>query len=292
MLRFPAIRRLSFPLVFLLFAAPIAAPPQARARMETSILKTLALETAPRDIAVSSDGEWIFVLVESGEIRVFDAEGMQSDTLRVGSDIDGIETGPRPDILFLRSARSKSIRVLAIDPIRDIDTAGSPSKGPADAPVTIAVFSEFECPFCAQLSLLIEDVAAVYAETVRVAYKHYPLRRHPMSRPAALASHAAWQQGKFWEYQRKLYENQDNLTNEFLREAAEDLGLDMKRFRADMASPEAEKAIRKDIADAAEAGVRGVPAVFVNGRALKSRTVAGFQELIEKALAESAEKAE
>lgn len=270
----------------------LCAPFSASATIEVVPQETLRFERPPRDIAVSSDGEWIFVLTEGGTVQVFDSEAKLADTFSVAPDVEAIETGRRPDILFLRSPRSKSIQILAIEVVRDIDTAGSPFKGPADAPVTIVVFSEFECPYCARLSPMLDDVANAFPETVRLVYKHFPLRRHRTSLPAAMAAWAAQQQGKFWEYHHLLYEKFDDLDLEYLRKSAEELELDMEKFEADMASAEAMKAVRKDIADAEAAGVRGVPAVFVNGRLLKNRSIEGFQELIEKALAEPGKPAD
>ena len=276
--------------VFLLFLlVPAVGPPALAATIEVTPRETLTFGSEPRDIAISSDGEWIFVLTVSGEIAVLNAQGEPIDTLTVGPEVDAIETGPRPHILFLRSTGAKTVRILAVEPVREIDTAGSPFKGPADAPVEIVVFSEFQCPYCAQLSPLLDDVAMVYPETVRVVYKHFPLRRHKMSHPAAKAAFAAQQQGKFWKYHHRLYENFEKLTPEFLRETARTLELDMEQFESDMNSKATMAAIQRDIQDAREADVRGVPAVFVNGRSLKSRSIEAFQELIEKALAETSD---
>lgn len=277
-----------FALLSLLFSPLLLVEPffpaEATARMDVALQETLSLESPPKDVAVSADGEWIFVLTGGGTIVVFDSQGKQNDVLSVEGHIDGIEAGSRPDMLFLRSEKEKSVRLLQVEPIRDIDTAGSPFKGPADAPVKIVVFSEFECPYCARLSPLLDDVAAAFPETVRVVYKHFPLRRHEMSRQAALAAYAAQQQEKFWGYHHRLYENFNELTPEFLVETAQVLELDMEKFEADRTSPQAMAAVQKDIADAREAGVRGVPAVFVNGRSLRSRSLEAFQELIEKAM--------
>jgi protein-disulfide isomerase len=275
------------PAFFLAILFGLFLPGETHARMESTVLETFNLESPPRDVAVSADGEWIFVLAKDGKIHVFDSRGQKNDTLSPNIKVDGIEAGPRPDRLFLRSEGGKAVQLLQVEPIRDIPAAGSPSKGPADAPVEIVVFSEFECPHCARLSPVLNDIAEAFPETVRVVYKHFPLRRHEMSQPAALAAYAAQRQGKFWEYHHRLYENFNELTPEFLAEAAEALELDMERFENDRNSAEAMAAVQRDLAHAREAGVRGVPAVYVNGRSLKSRSIEGFQELIEKGLADS-----
>jgi protein-disulfide isomerase len=278
---------LFIPAVILALVSGLALPGNARARMESTLQETFNLESSPLDVAVSSDGEWIFVLTKGGTIEVFDAQGRKKDTISADAAVDGIEAGPRPDLLFLRSGKKNTVQLLQVEPIRNIPTVGSPFKGPADAPVEIVVFSEFECPYCARLSPMLDDVAEAFPETVRVIFKHFPLRRHEMSGPAAQASYAAQQQGKFWEYHHRLYENFNELTPEFLVETAEALELDMERFEKDRNSPAAQAAVQRDLAHAREAGVRGVPAVYVNGRSLKSRSLEGFQELIEKGLADS-----
>lgn len=272
---------------FLALSFALFHPAETHARMESTALETFQLESPPRDVAASADGEWIFVLTKDGKIHVFDSEGQKNDILSPDIKVDGIEAGPRPDLLFLRSEGGKTVQLLQVEPIRNIPTAGSPFKGREDAPVEIVVFSEFECPYCARLSPMLNDVAEAFPETVRVVYKHFPLRRHEMSQPAARASFAAQQQGKFWEYHHRLYEKFNELSPEYLVEIAETLELDMERFEKDRNSPQAMAAVQRDIAHAREAGVRGVPAVYVNGRTLKSRSIEGFQELIEKGLADS-----
>lgn len=187
----------------------------------------------------------------------------------------------------LASRPATAPRPAGPDPARtySLPLAGSPLKGPADAPITIVEFADYQCPFCAGSEALIDAVLAAYPTQVRFAYKHFPLTAsHPQALPAALAATAAQRQGKFWEMHALLFANQRALSAEQIEGYARRLGLDMERFRADMASDEVEAQVEADRRLARRAGVRGAPTVFVNGRLVQDRTVGGFRKLIDPML--------
>lgn len=125
-----------------------------------------------------------------------------------------------------------------------------------------------------------------YPGEVKVVFKNLPLRNHRFARQAAAAALAAGEQGKFWEFRERLFQNYKRLNYQIIHKIAEDLALDMEKFGKDMRDARVEARITRDMADAAEAGVRGTPTVFVNGRLLRNRTLAGFQEAVEKELGE------
>ena len=164
-------------------------------------------------------------------------------------------------------------------------------KGPDDAPITIVEFADYQCPYCARSEAMIEEALAAYPTQARFVFKHFPLTSsHPQAMPAALAAVAAQRQGKFWEMHEVLFANQRALSNEQLLEYARKLGLDMKRFEADMASDEVKSQVEEDRRLARRAGVRGTPTVFVNGRLLQNRSLDGFKQLIEPILAQAASR--
>jgi protein-disulfide isomerase len=178
-------------------------------------------------------------------------------------------------------------RPLGPDPARtyNLPVEGSPVKGPADAPVTIVEFSDYQCPFCARSEGLIAEVLQAYPTQVRFVYKHFPLTaNHPQALPAALAAVAAQKQGKFWEMHDLLFANQRALSPEQIEGYARQLGLNMARFRADMASDAAKEQVEADRRLARRAGVRGTPTVFVNGRLLQNRTLDGVRALVDPML--------
>jgi len=112
--------------------------------VEWDIQKIIKMDTPPVDVAVSADGKQIFVLTETGEILIYAPDGKLQDKIGVGKHIDQIEVGPQEDMLLLKSRSNQTIDILVIDFIQKINTSNSPFKGPADAPVVIAVFSDFQ----------------------------------------------------------------------------------------------------------------------------------------------------
>ena len=131
---------------------------------------------------------------------------------------------------------------------------------------------------------LFEQVLDTYPESVKVVFKHYPLSFHKKALPAALASLAAAEQGKFWEYHDELFFNQSSLSNQKYREIARDIGLDQEKFNKDFLRPSLRKKVEQDLADGKKAGVTGTPTIFINGRRVKKRNFAAFKEMIDQEL--------
>ena len=116
----------------------------ALAEVEWNLHRTFKTQKAPLDVDVSINGRWVFVLSEQGEILIYSSNGTLKDTIHVGDTIDEIKAGPREDILFLSSRKDSTVQLITLDFIQDINITDSPFKGPADAPVAIAVFSDFQ----------------------------------------------------------------------------------------------------------------------------------------------------
>lgn len=150
-----------------------------------------------------------------------------------------------------------------------IEVGKSPVKGPASAKVTVIEFSDFQCPYCKKGYDVVEQIMAAYPNDVKVAFKHLPLDFHKEAMPAAKASLAANNQGKFWEYQAELFKNQPKLSAAFYEETAKKLGLNIEQFKKDAASPEVEAQVKEDMAVGAKNGIQGTPGFFVNGVAVK-----------------------
>ena len=131
---------------------------------------------------------------------------------------------------------------------------------------------------------LFEQVLDAYPDSVKVVFKHYPLSFHKKALPAALASLAAAEQGKFWEYHDELFLNQSSLSNQKYMEIAQDIGLDQTKFSKDFLRPSLRRKIELDLADGKKASVTGTPTIFVNGRRLSKRNYAVLKKMIDEEL--------
>jgi len=116
----------------------------AQAEVEKGASKTLKLDAKPIDMTVSADGKYTFILAEGGKILIFDSSGELKDTLTVSDSVMSIGTSPSGDFLLLADSKANTLEVLKISFIVDIDISGLPFKGPAAAPVVVAVFSDYQ----------------------------------------------------------------------------------------------------------------------------------------------------
>jgi protein-disulfide isomerase len=149
---------------------------------------------------------------------------------------------------------------------KKIDIADAPMKGNAGAKITLIEFADYECPHCKRFQPVLRQIVDEFHGEVKLYFKHYPLPQHNMARAAAEAAVAAQKQGKFWQFQDKLWDKQDDLSPAKLEEAAKETGLDMSKFRADMASEAVKAKVQKDRADGSAAGLQATPTLYIDGR--------------------------
>jgi protein-disulfide isomerase len=153
-----------------------------------------------------------------------------------------------------------------LEPVRVEVAATGPSRGPANAPVTIVEFSDFQCPFCSRLTPTIKAVEDKYGDKVRVVFRQFPLNFHQNAQKAAEASLCAADQGKFWEMHDAMFADQNALTVDQLKAKAAQMGLKAADFNSCVDSGKHAATIQADIKDGSAAGVSGTPALFINGR--------------------------
>ena len=252
--------------------------------VEYNVLKTFKLEDQPVDMVFSANRNEIYVLTPKGELLIYDTSGHLTEKINVGKGYDRLKLVQGSDILFLSSRKDKTIQIIQLDFVHKIHTLGSPFKGSENAPVIIAVFSEFQWPYCSRLTSLLDQVIEKYPNQVKIVYKNFPIQSHKYSEPAAKAAMAAQKQGKFWPFHDLLYAHYKNLSDKKMLDIANQLKLDMVRFEKDRKDPAIVRKVRADIRDGNKAGIRGVPTVFINGRRLRQRSLEGFSEMIEKEL--------
>ena len=124
----------------------------------------------------------------------------------------------------------------------------------------------------------------LYPQEVKVVFKNYPLSKHKFASNAASAALAADKQGKFWDFHHKLFENFKTINNAKIKNIAKEIGLDMRKFNADMFSSAIRDLIRRDVNNGRQIGVRGIPTIFVNGKLQKKHNLLGFRQRIDSEL--------
>ena len=130
-----------------------------------------------------------------------------------------------------------------------------------------------------------------YPNDVKLVFKNFPLTRiHKFAMNASVSALAANQQGKFWEFHSELFKNYNNLNDKKFEEIAQSLELDMEQFKQDLGNPALAAMVQRDLKDGVEAGVRGTPAIFINGRVLQQRSLPGFKQIIDEELAKKKDK--
>ncbi len=150
--------------------------------------------------------------------------------------------------------------------IYKVEMGSSPARGPRDAAVTVVLFSEFQCPFCKKVAPTLEELEKAFPGKVQVVWKNFPLDFHKNARGAALAAHAAGLQGKFWQMHDKLLENQQALQPADLEKYAQELALDLPRWKAGDGQLGGGNLVEADVKQAQALGVTGTPCMFINGR--------------------------
>ena len=162
-------------------------------------------------------------------------------------------------------------------------------RGAPNAPVTLEVFGDFQCPSCATFSSVVSKLEQEYGPRLRVVFRHFPLAMHAHAMEAALAAEAAGLQGRFWEMHDMLYQYQSVWSNasdpgRLFETYAGSLGLDVERFREDSKSNEVRTRIVVEGEDGVSRGVKNTPTLFVNGQVRTAFTAERLREAIDAAL--------
>jgi len=170
----------------------------------------------------------------------------------------------------------------------DVPSDGFPSLGPADAPIVIVEFSDFQCPFCKRFyDETYQQLLSAYPGKIRFVYRHLPLTSiHPEAFPSAEASMCANEQNAFAEYHDKLFENQDRLGRELYTQIASDLNLDTATFEDCLNTEKYKDLVQQDSDFALNLGVQSTPTFFINGLAIVgAQPLEAFKQVIDKELA-------
>lgn len=165
-----------------------------------------------------------------------------------------------------------------------VDTADAATRGPADAPVTLVMFSDFECPYCTNAIQIVNRLEKEYEGRLRFVYKAFPIDRHPYAMLGALMGYSALEQNKFWPFHDLLYSGRA-LDEDVLAEYATRAGLNLATVDEELENLRYGANLQRDLRQAKRLDVRSTPTFFINGRPLiGAQPIAEFREIIEQEL--------
>ncbi len=196
------------------------------------------------------------------------------------------------EALLQRLRKQEPVKIL-LEPKRvAVQSSGHPSLGPADAPVTIVEFTDFQCPFCKRSEDTVKQLRAHYGDKVRLVHMDFPLSFHSHAMDAAKAARCANEQGKFWPYRDALFADQSKLAPADLKATAKQLGLNTTQFDSCFDKGKYQAAIESDLAEGNKLGVDGTPAFFIDGRSLVgAQPISSFTEIVDDELAKNTKQA-
>ncbi len=254
------------------------------AEADIQVIKQIQSAGSPMDTCASPDGQMLYVLTRQGGLEIYSSKGVLKENLTLGFAADRIASSRSGDILYLTDSQTGITRMVQLDFVVTINTQGAPFKGSENAPVTLVVFTDFQCFYCAGAADLLEQVNKAFPDQVKIVFKNYPLPMHKFARNAAAAALAAHKQNQFWPMHDLLFKNFKDLNKEKVREFAQTLGLDLEQFNGDRDSAQIRKQIQSDLTEGRKAGVRGTPTIFINGRKLKKRNFKQIKTMVEAQL--------
>ncbi len=207
---------------------------------------------------------------------------------QVASYLQGEDKQRLEKELSTRLRKNADIRWLITEPpqpVQNISADDDPARGDVGAPVTIIEFTDFQCPACAAMHPVLEDVLKSYGSKVRLVVRDFPLTQHQNARKAAEAANAANAEGKFFEYIALLFKRQKALDIPSLKKYASELGLNRARFDAALEGGVYAAEVKHDIEDGEIYGIVSTPTIFVNGVQLKILSAEALREAIDRATA-------
>jgi protein-disulfide isomerase len=225
-------------------------------------------------------------------------KGAKEGTLEIGEGPNAQKVGfiASPDMRYVVFAAAEDVTV---DPSKavmsKIDLKGQPSKGGANAKVTIVEYSDFQCPFCSKGYATIENqVLKEYGDKVKFYYKSYPLPFHPWAKAGAVAAECAKEQkpDAFWKLYKSFFENQAQITKDNVKDKATeylaDTGIDKAKWADCFDNQKTAAKVDAQMQEGSSVGVRGTPGFIINGRLVSgAQPFENFKNIIDDELASS-----
>lgn len=169
---------------------------------------------------------------------------------------------------LLRELMSRHPTSIFLDPVRAKirDNRHSASRGNANAPISVVVFSDFQCPFCAKSAMTLNKVLRMRGDKVKIVYRHFPLSIHSQAEKAALYSVCALKHGDFWAFHDRVFDSRMQFTDTQLRQTAIESGVPAEIIDGCVSASQTKAHLALDVSEAQELGVEGTPTIYVNGR--------------------------
>lgn len=256
----------------------------AQEAQKRKITTNALLEAEVKPKPVTEEQAHLFY--EQNKNRVSGDYTQTKDAIRQYLEQIELRAAERAFVERLRATASIQVFLVAPEsPVFSISTTDQPSLGNAAAPITIVVFTDYQCPSCAAMHPELERLVKEYDGRVKLVARDFPLSQHTEAFKAAEAAEAAREQGRYWEYVQILLRNQSALSVEKLKDYAGELKLDRTRFDGALDSGKFAEAVQLDVEDGMKLGINATPTLFINGRRVSAK---GYDDL--KASVEAAFK--
>ncbi|MDL2269553.1 thioredoxin domain-containing protein [Desulfosarcina sp. OttesenSCG-928-A07] len=240
-------------------------PMTTSAVVDVEVTSRFDTDTPVLDMATDPQSRLVFLLTAKAVLLYSVEDSAVVDQIPLRTPFDRIAVLDAEHLVLSHSV-SGAMNIVRFGRVYPIELEGRISRGPSNAPVTVVVFDDYECAYCARLDVFMEDIVQQFPNQIRLFIKHYPLSKHPFAHEGAMAALAAGQQKKFWEFHAQLLQHYDELDESIILKTAKKLKLDIKRFNTDRTSQALEKIIQEDVENGKAIGVKGTPWVFLNGK--------------------------
>ena len=264
--------------------AIIVSAPRAEAKVQVDLPKDIQLTETPKDITLSRDGSTAYILGQKSIMIYSVAEAKVTDSIPLTKAYSSIALSPDESAFFLTAQDAPQVTVIQFAVINNIEIGKSPVIGNVKAPVTVAAFLDFQCPYCAKIYPLLQELLKKYPNDVKLVIKHYPLPMHKFAEKASIAALAAAQQNKYERVTELFFTNFSTLNDETIRKYVQDAGADMQKFDLDIAGATVKEILQQDQEAVKQAHVRSVPTILINGISPKGRSIEVFSQMVEEEL--------
>ncbi len=258
--------------------------PPASGKIQHEPPKDIQLQETPKDITFSRDGSTAYILGQQNILIYSIQEAKVTDSIPLTKAYSRISLSPDESSFYLTAQDEPLFSVIQFAVINNIEVGKSPVIGNAKAPVTVAAFLDYQCPYCAKVYPLLQELLKKYPSDVKLVIKQYPLPMHKFAEKASTAALAAARQNKYEKVTELFFTNFTALNDETIRKYVQDSGVDMSKFDKDIAGAEVKDILQQDQQAARLARVKAVPTIFINGIAPKGRSIEVFSQMVEEQL--------